>query len=128
MLVAGHERAHSALKVLNGDFKRRLWRAQVSVLFPVIEEHRQRLIETLGNQLTIPFESVSGTIEDPRYLEIGHIATQIDRFRLKTSKDLRLFVNQLKTLRDRLAHLDPAPLEIIQKTLFFPGEEQGREW
>ncbi|MFC1745536.1 hypothetical protein ACFL35_16190, partial [Candidatus Riflebacteria bacterium] len=80
----GNYHYHSAFLSLNGEdvtLKRRIWNAEVMVLFPFIERQRQLLIEQIKNMLVLPFNSDYGEIDDPRDLEIGHIHYQIFNFR-----------------------------------------------
>jgi len=66
--VEGHQEPHPALEALVDGIERRLWHAQVTVLFPLIEEHRLRLVARLRPHLRVPFETPFGVITDPRDL------------------------------------------------------------
>ena len=87
--VEGHQEPHPALEALVDGIERRLWHAQVTVLFPLIEEHRLRLVARLRPHLRVPFETPFGVITDPRDLEIGHLLHQIRAFGLRASKGER---------------------------------------
>jgi hypothetical protein len=128
MRCEGQRRVHSSLKALNGDLGRRLWRAHVSVLFPEIEERRQEILQRVGRHLVIPWDTGSGVVTDARYLEISHIAYQLEGLRQRVPREDRVLVQNLKALRDRLAHLEPAPYGLIQSILSLRSEEnEGAE-
>lgn len=103
---------HSACLVAKGreqDIRRRVWQAQLSVLFPVIEELRHALIDHLGDHLTVPFTDEKGRlITDRTEMEVGHIYYQL-RNNSKGDHPLRKQVRYLRDLRNHLAHMDPVP-------------------
>ncbi len=87
----------------------RLWRAEVRVLFPLIETLRRRLIERHRAQLQVPVQ-VEGRapiihIED---LELGHLHWQL-RGRLGAQRAELLAA--LHRARNALAHLEPLSAE-----------------
>lgn len=113
----GVSRVHSAL--LAGDdpteeLSRRLWAAQVSVLFPYVEERRRQIIDQFRSVLKIPFESLYGRISDVRDLEIGHLHFQFASGGVVVDRETRETVRLLKIIRDRLAHLEPLTLELLR--------------
>lgn len=104
----GSFRCHSALMALKREERevyRRIWSAQVSVLYPFVEENRQAVIERLAKRLKIPYSTRFGVITDIRDLEIGHIFNQLEY--IAVDNQLRSFVEQLKNIRDDLSHLKP---------------------
>jgi hypothetical protein len=105
-------RIHSAYLAVLGheqEIQRRVWQAQLSVLFPAIEELRLALIEHLGPVLTVPFTMEQGyVIHDRLDLEIGHIYYQM-RSLPQADSELYNGVYQLRKLRNILAHMDPIP-------------------
>ncbi len=127
MTFEGEPRAHAVLKALNGDLARRLWRAHVSVLFPEIEERRQLVLQRLGKHLALPWDTGTGIVTDARYLEIGHIAYQLEGLKHRVPREDRMLVQKLKSLRDRLAHLDAAPLDLILDVLSSSGDDKPDE-
>ncbi len=105
--VDGQEKVHSAVLSLHDpgkELQRRLWIAQVAVMFPVVEEARQVLLDRLAPYLKVPFHTDYGVINDPRDLEIGHIHNQICR-NPKIDNGIKQRVRQLKHIRDSLAHI-----------------------
>lgn len=112
---------HSAFLAIAGDkqeLKRRLWSAEVEALFPLIELHRHRLIDQLGSHLAVPHTTPFGVINDVRDLELTHIADQLYSSRIPEHHQVRAFAQWLKRLRDRLAHSDPIPVNLLLHTQF----------
>lgn len=110
-LFDGQPQPHSALLAISdqsSEVERRIWVGQVRELFPFVEDTRQRLIESLGNVLTVPFEAYYGAqvveITERRDLEIGHIHTQVRR-NIAIHGETRRLVAHLKAVRDALSHI-----------------------
>lgn len=94
----------AALAKAVGD---RLWRAEVRVLFPLIETLRRRLIERHRDLLRVPVQ-VEGRppilhVED---LELGHLHRQLQGRIGANRADL---LAALHRVRNALAHLEPLP-------------------
>jgi hypothetical protein len=102
--------AHSSYLAMMGKTKqleKRIWEAQLTVLFPVLEEVRLKLVDYLDLHLSVPFHPLIGKpIEQKIDLEIGHIHFQICKSSNVDNK-IRKYVGQLKELRNDLAHLSP---------------------
>lgn len=106
-LSEGRRFLHSAAVARVGrddEVRRRIWRAQVSVLFPFIEECRADLVAKLDGQLRVPLETPFGVIDDKRDLEIGQIGYQLAR--ANVPDELRRLVGRLTAMRHALAHLE----------------------
>src|SRR5579862_1956513 len=73
--LSGDEELHSSIIVLEDkdrEVDRRIWAAQIEVLFPFVEERRRELLRRFGHLLQVPFTTRNGDrIEDIRDLEIG---------------------------------------------------------
>jgi len=120
---ADQERQHSAHLALCGqidELNHRVWRGQMSVLYPMIEERRQQLLLELRDLLHVPFRTREGAqITQLHDLEIGHIEWQLAEHRRNGRPDPRLEttfrqVSALKTMRNHLAHLESVREEQIQ--------------
>jgi hypothetical protein len=90
-----------------------LWRGQVGVLLPLIEEERQSLLTALAGQLCVPWRTDWGEITDLYDLEIGHIYAQMANGCVTTDREVRRRVRCLKEIRNELAHLRPAPSNLL---------------
>lgn len=89
-----------------------VWRAQVGVLFPFLEEERNRCLREYGSLLRVPHDTGHGAvIRDRRDLEIGHIHHQLRRAGVKELDRLRL----LREVRNALAHHEPLAPEMLQE-------------
>ena len=98
---------HTSLCSRDADIDRLIWRAEVGVLLPYIEEQRQILLDRYARYLTAPFVTNQGIlIEDIRDLEIGMI-----QFQLKDCTDIpaesKALITNLKKARNSLSHLEP---------------------
>ena len=89
-----------------------VWRAQVGVLFPFLEEARNRYLREYGPLLRVPHDTGRGSvILDRQDLEIGHIHHQLRRRAGVRDLDrLRL----LRDVRNALAHHEPLAPELLQ--------------
>ncbi len=107
----GRYMMHSAAVAASKDIReieRRIWSAEVSMLFPLIEEKRHELLDELSDVLIVPhITNFGGIINDIRDLEIGHIKYQLDNNPSICSTRIYRYVSQLKEIRDKLAHLEP---------------------
>ena len=83
----------------------RLWRAQVRVLFPLIEGERRRLIEEHRSLLSVPYyiEGRNDPIRRIEDLEIVHLLHQL-RGRIEARRESLLYA--LHRARNALAHLE----------------------
>ncbi|MFH0989887.1 MAG: hypothetical protein V1799_07720 [bacterium] len=109
-LWQGKDVCHSAVFALQGpieELERRIWSAQVGVLFPFIEECRRRMI--IGNKLGImmPFQTEEGKLtSDIRDMEIGQITYALQRSKTYVDRELKKLVFVLREMRNDLAHLE----------------------
>jgi hypothetical protein len=109
-------KVHSALLALDdpaAELPRRLWEAQVGVLFAVVEQGRRAVLERIGPTIDLPVQTPFGEIHDPRDLEIGQLDWQITWGCIATDAATRLQVRWLKTIRDALAHLEPVKPDVL---------------
>ncbi|MEP6668741.1 MAG: hypothetical protein ABJF10_06285 [Chthoniobacter sp.] len=116
----GQPREHAAWLALRGDqasLAQRVWSAQVGVLFPLLERHRQSLIGRWPRRLTVPYTTPSGQrIEDRRDLELAHIAAQWRG--LTDMRREREFAVWLRDLRNCLAHGEPVAADVLQSPMW----------
>jgi hypothetical protein len=89
-----------------------IWRAEIGVLMPHIEEKRRQLIETYRSHLKMPFQTLFGTIDNIYDLEIGHVEYLLSRSSALSKLPLR-FVSLLKNARHMLAHLSPVEPDLL---------------
>jgi hypothetical protein len=111
----GLQRPHTSFAAfLNGSrfIDNLIWRAEIGVLMPYIEEKRRQLIEQYRAHLKVPFETKFGVIDEVYDLEIGHVEFLLSRS-LALSKRQLLFVSQLKEARNTLAHLSPVDSDLL---------------
>ena len=104
--MEGKNRVHAAFLSLAQDAQKHidflLWRAQVGVLFPLLEEARREYLQKYESQLRVPHDTGQGSvIHDKEDLELGHIHYQlygrIDRQELRR-------LQLLRDMRNALAH------------------------
>lgn len=108
-LFEGEERFHSAMLVLGNDpkgIKQRVWRAQLRVLYPFVEEHRQKIITKYARLIKLPHTRKDGIkISSLQEMEIGDIKVNLYS-NLQFHKKLKNFVRNLWIIRKDLAHLN----------------------
>lgn len=114
-VIAAQDVVHAALLVHRQDgvreIARRVWRAELGLLFPFIEEYRVRLIEQLGTRLRVPWSTPRGEVRDRRDLEVAHLLAQA-----RTIRGVERYVpllEHLRVMRNALAHLEPVPPDVL---------------
>jgi hypothetical protein len=102
-----------AFKDPDEEIKRRVWTAQISVLFPYIEEQRRKLLESYKKHFRIPYTTINGeTIENLWQLEISHILSQFAEGLPVEPKEV-IFTDKLRKMRNQMAHLDLVDLDLV---------------
>lgn len=111
----GKAQPHSCFAVfLNGSryLDHLVWRAEIGVLMPYIEEARQKLIEQYRTMFKLPFYTKTGVIEDVYDLEIGTIELLLSRRTLRSDPQM-MYVSDLKGARNKLSHFAPAEPDLL---------------
>ncbi len=127
--VNGFAERHSAFIALCGDEReldRRIWRAQLRVLFPAIEELRLALLPQLRRFLRFPVQTPFGIVREIEDLEIGQLAHQLLGAR-NLDRQTREIILLLKDLRHALAHLEPVRDPARLRRLFQAHEQRRRD-
>lgn len=86
------------------ELRRRIWTAQLSVLFPWIEGHRQRLIERHRKHLYLDEHLRALGVLAVEDIELGGLRRQLGRFLAREEADQ---LTALACLRNDLAHRKP---------------------
>lgn len=86
------------------ELRRRIWKAQLSVLFPWIEGHRQRLIERYRSQLQLDDHLRGMGVSSVDDIEMGGLRRQLGRVLAREQAEQ---VAALANLRNDLAHRKP---------------------
>jgi hypothetical protein len=85
--------------------KLQVWRGEIAVLFPAIEEKRVALLPTLRTFLQAPIETPLGRVETVEDLEIGQIWHQVRPSKLGAAT--KTIVMGLSNMRRAIAHVEP---------------------
>ena len=88
--------------------RKRVWRGQMTVLFPFLEDIRTRFIHQYRSLLSVPVNTEWETISDIDSLEIAHLVYQLGR---KIGRDSRADLDACRRIRNELAHLRPLSAE-----------------
>lgn len=97
----------------------RVWAAQVSVLFPVVERERRRLLDAYRTLWLLPHTRKDGTeVLILEKLQIGDMAHQAQQIRVLAGERQRL--DWLRRVRNALAHGEP----VAWGTLVSPAAPQ----
>ena len=114
--VNGSDIINSASLATSNDERaifQRVWKGQVSVIFPYIEEERIKLLNEFDSSLRLPIETDHGTITDLFDLEIGNIFHLLVKTNISNEK--KSFIKSLRDARNDLAHLRPTPMVTIER-------------
>jgi hypothetical protein len=94
-----------ALHESHTEIRRRVWRGELEVLLPLVEERRLDLATTLSNRGDVVFlNQDGGVISDIGALEIGPLAWHILRLRTPDARVLQRQATWLRDIRNALAH------------------------
>lgn len=107
-LIDGVCTPHSAAVAALGqrsEILRRVWRGQVGVLFPVIEEIRLQIAPQVGAFLRFPIETTYGSVQCVEDLEVGQLVHFLRG--KKVPPRVWQLLNLLRDMRHSLAHLRP---------------------
>ena len=115
-------RVHSsslALRDVEREIDRRIWTAQVAVVYPHLEEQRRKLLERLRGRLVVPYTGMNGeVVREHLDLELTHIEQQLGSARSNGSEALRGKVRRLRHARNQLAHLETLSCEFLREPTF----------
>ena len=96
------------------ELQRRIWRGQVRVLLPYVEERRCQLLHQYQGIIKTPHTTIYGeVINDALQLEIGHIHYQFKNNR-QIDYDTLDLTRTLLQIRNALSHLDIVELREIK--------------
>lgn len=95
---------HLLVKSETVELRRRIWAAQLSVLFPWIEGHRQMLIERHGKHLHLDEHLRAMGVQSVEDIELGGLRRQLG---MVLARDEAEQVAALANLRNDLAHRKP---------------------
>ena len=121
-------KAHSAWLCQAGEIhevRRRIWRGQVAILFPFIEERRQDLLRALAAELILPSTKLRGdrppeVINQANRLEIADLRRQLSQLGLRHGTEIGAFVEGLERMRNGLAHFADTGVPISAEQLSTP--------
>ena len=102
------------------ELRRRIWKSQLKLLFPVLEEYRSNFVSRYSAKIDeyLPIENTFGEkITSPQDLQLGDLSLLIGRrvLDISLSNEEQQELMQFKKARDQLAHL---------KTLDYPTAEK----
>src|SRR5262249_56154062 len=105
----GGEVVHAAALAASDEalLERRVWNAQVRILFPFLEHERVRLVPIVQPFLRLPVPTPKGMIYDLYDLELGEMYHHLRTSGLPQETKDRMAV--LGEMRHALAHLKPVP-------------------
>ncbi len=117
--VDGIEQVHSAYLAATDSkaVDARIWSAQISVIFPLLEEQRRNILLRIQNQHQVPIKMGETIIDNLWDLELGQLA-----YFLKYNKHpLYPSAARLHRIRNSLAHLENLPPEeAFARELYVP--------
>ena len=109
-LAWAEQLAHKSLRQILDPSKfspDHIWAAQVSVLFPLIDRERRRLLEKYQNFWNLPHLRENGQeIRHRKKLEVGDLFTQVKYQRVEVTEADEERLDWLRLVRNLLAHHD----------------------
>ena len=104
------------------DLRRRVWKSQLKLLFPILEEYRSNFVSRYSEKIEerIPIENTfREKITSPQDLQLGDLSLLISRreFDISLSNEEQQELMQFKKARDHLAHLKPVDYPTAEKIL-----------
>jgi hypothetical protein len=105
--------AYLALQGRSDAIQLLIWKAEIGILMPYVEEQRRSLLRTYASRLAIPFQTKTGEMVRDLYdLEIGHIEYQVSRLTGVATGELAR-ISRLKLARNSLSHFEPVAREVL---------------
>jgi hypothetical protein len=96
------------------EFERRVWAAQVQVVFPLIEQLRRQAIDRYGSRFRMPVQVGDNEfVSDPYELEIAMVRQIVSRLSGVPRNVVRR-LEQAYDFRNALAHLEPLTAQQLQ--------------
>lgn len=96
------------------EFERRVWAAQVQVIFPLIEQLRRQAVDRYGDRFRMPVQvGEDEFVSDPYELEIAMVWRIVSRLSGVPRNVVRR-LEQARDFRNALAHLDPLTANQLQ--------------
>jgi len=97
------------------EFERRVWAAQIQVVFPLIEQLRRRAIDRYGSRFRMPVQVGDNEfVSDPYELEIAIVRRIVSRLGGVPRTAIRR-LDQAYEFRNALAHLEPLTAQQLQE-------------
>ena len=116
--------ALAALEVPAREIRRRLWSAQASVLFPLIEIRRDEIVRRNLYVIQRNLHNRGEDTTDPQDMEIGDLYSMFQR--ANGSWRIRKSIRILRNARNALAHLEPLPArQALELARFNRGYSSG---
>jgi hypothetical protein len=111
---ARHIYAYGAASEIQKEIDRRLWHAEIKVLFPFLEAKRRKLIEENHARFSVPHLRPGGeTVDNVGDLEFGDMAHQLRQRRVGYFDRTIEQVEFLRETRNRLAHFRPVSFQCL---------------
>jgi hypothetical protein len=99
---------HSAMCALRNEesvLRRRIWKAQLKTLLPVLEERRLSFIKRLGYRIPLPHRiSDRKEITEPEDLDFGPLGYMVEHHQIKCDVELSQLILFCRDVRNALAH------------------------
>jgi len=104
-----------ARNITSQEFQRRLWAAQVQVIFPLIEQVRRQAIDRYGKRFRLPVLVGEGVyVDDPYELEIAMVRRIVSRLD-GVPRAVKCRLDQAWEFRNALAHIEPLTVQQLQE-------------
>ncbi len=110
----GENQLHSAILAIQGnveEIQKRIWIAQVGIIFPYIEQQRIAILKKSKHIIKVPFQTDFKIIDNMYDLEISHIFYMVKNSHFSISTGTYNLLRCLCDMRNSIAHLEPISIE-----------------
>lgn len=110
-------RSKEDLIVPKEKIERLVWKSQIKIVFPLIEEYREKFISRYRSQIAtqLPIENNYETFETPNDVDIGSLWYLAHRNTIYVSEYDLDCIDIIRTARNTLAHMNVLPYDIVKK-------------
>lgn len=104
--------------------RRRVWRAHLAALFPMLEDHRIQLIQRNRKLLRLDERAESFGVREIEELELGVLRWQLQN---QVGQQEKRHLDRLVSIRNRLAHRQPADPEDVSHLLSAEAQKRAAQ-
>lgn len=111
------DKSEEDMNAIREKIERVIWKSQIKVVFPLIEEYREKFISRYCRKISaqLPIENNYETFETPNDVDIGSLWYLVHRNMIYVSKYDLECIDIIRTARNILAHINVLPYDTVEK-------------